>query len=117
MLFEGIIEAPPDSRRGFNDVLTCVFFSCSGLRLSRTSSILHKNKRVVQQTSDDPPFGGFPYIFSLTTRSMYAFCASVSVGNGFRQPPQSTPCVLRMCLMDGNSEQETSACMMLFARF
>ena len=80
-------------------------------------SILHKNKRVAQQTSDDPPFGGFPYIFSLTTRSMYAFCASVSVGNGFRQPPQSTPCVLRMCLMDGNSEQETSACMMLFARF
>ena len=50
MLFEGIIEAPPDSRRGFNDVLTCVFFSCSRLRRSRTSSIcsFHRHELAVR---------------------------------------------------------------------
>ena len=67
------------------------------------------NIRILSLTADF-------YMFSATTRSIYAFCSSVSVGNGLRHAPQSTPCVLRICLMDGNSEQETSASMTLFAR-
>jgi len=66
-------------------------------------------------TSPAPPTSS-RYRFSLTTFSIYAFCSSVRDGNGARQPPTSRPCTLRICLMEGKSEQETSACMMLLAR-